>query len=490
MSLTERKSALRDTDLIIYMHQQTKGYTAASPEVKNVDIYYIVEQVREKVSSDYAEELAQHLGSPDYRARMEMLIVRIINELQLATDVDVMRLAEMIYHAMAGLGVLEAYLADPNVEEIVVNGPDRGDIWVYKEDGKQQAPDSFPSPSEVRDIAMKAARFGGVVVDQTKPYGDSYLIGGTRVFVAIDPVVDKAMGAVVSIRKQRPSRVTRDNIIRWGTATEEQLELLSTFINNGISVAFAGSTSSGKTAALALLLQTVPHRKRIVTIEDTRELMLKVRNADGVVANDVVHMLTKEPPHAVSLQQSVINSLRQNAEILVPSEMRGAEALTVQEAGRTGHTIVTTLHANSARDAYDRILTMCLQGDTTLSEERLLALIVQAFPIMVHCRQLSDGSRKYMEIFEARGVSYGSVQGNTIYKFVVTGHDKDEQDEVTKVHGRHLLIGKPSEEICQHLFDEGVELDFIRKYHAGFSPHSTGGGSISSERGEWAHGNY
>jgi len=157
-------------------------------------------------------------------------------------------------------------------------------------------------------------------------------------------------------------------------------------------------------------------------------------------------------------------SLRLHPEILVPAEMRGKEALTVQEAGRTGHTIVSTLHANSARTAYERILTMCLEAGTSLSEERLLKNIVEAFPIMLFKMQLPDKSRKHMEIFEATGVRNGEVAGNTLFKFEVEYYEKDDAGRITRVVGNHKQVGYISHALAERLLINGVDIREIRRF--------------------------
>lgn len=154
-------------------------------------------------------------------------------------------------------------------------------------------------------------------------------------------------------------------------------------------------------------------------------------------------------------------------EILVPAEMRGKEALTVQEAGRTGHTIVSTLHANSARSAYDRILTMCLEAGTSLSEERLLKNIVEAFPIMLFKMQLPDKSRRYMEIFEATGVQNGEVTGSTLFKYVLNHYERDKEGRIIKAVGSHRRIGNISPTLAERLLIGGVPQREIHRFSEG-----------------------
>lgn len=207
--------------------------------------------------------------------------------------------------------------------------------------------------------------------------------------------------------------------------------------------------------------------KRIVTIEDTRELTLTRFDENGVMLNDVIHLLTKEEPNPITMLDLLKLSLRLHPEILVPAEMRGKEALTVQEAGRTGHTIVSTLHANSARTAYDRILTMCMEAGTSLSEERLLKNIVEAFPIMLFKMQLPDKSRKYMEVFEATGVQNGEVTGSTLFKYMVDHYERDVVGRIIKVVGSHKRMGCIAPALAERLLVGGVPQKEIRRFAEG-----------------------
>jgi pilus assembly protein CpaF len=218
---------------------------------------------------------------------------------------------------------------------------------------------------------------------------------------------------------------------------------------------------------MGYILSCVPPDKRIVTIEDTRELSLAKFDENGVMINDVIHLLTKEEPNPISMLDLLKLSLRLHPEILVPAEMRGKEALTVQEAGRTGHTIVSTLHANSARTAYDRILTMCLEAGTSLSEERLLKNIVEAFPIMLFKMQLPDKSRKYMEIFEATGVENGEVTGSTLYKYVIDHYERDKDGKIIKAVGTHKRLGCISPALAEKLLIGGVPQEEILRFTKG-----------------------
>lgn len=452
---------------LIYRANKLRSDSGKSMQAQ--DYSEILDKLQRIIAKNHSAELAQVLYSEEAEEKLKDLIMRYLNSEQLvAKDKgNISELVDAIYYDMAGMGLLSPYLQDTDTEEINVNG--YGGIWVLYRDRKVRLNETFGTPEACSNIVRKMSRFGNVILDGSKPIGDSFIARGVRMSGAISPCVDPDAGAIASIRKQKPSFITRENLIEWDTATAEELDFLTLCVNNGVSVAIAGATGSGKTADMGYILSCVPPDKRIVTIEDTRELSLAKFDENGVMINDVIHLLTKEEPNPITMLDLLKLSLRLHPEILVPAEMRGKEALTVQEAGRTGHTIVSTLHANSARTAYDRILTMCLEAGTSLSEERLLKNIVEAFPIMLFKMQLPDKSRKYMEIFEATGVENGEVTGSTLYKYVIDHYERDKDGKIIKAVGTHKRLGCISPALAEKLLIGGVPQEEILRFTEGGS---------------------
>jgi pilus assembly protein CpaF len=450
---------------LIYRANKLRSDSGKSMQAQ--DYSEILDKLQRIIAKNHSAELAQVLYSEEAEEKLKDLIMRYLNSEQLvAKDKgNISELVDAIYYDMAGMGLLSPYLQDTDTEEINVNG--YGGIWVLYRDRKVRLNETFGTPEACSNIVRKMSRFGNVILDGSKPIGDSFIARGVRMSGAISPCVDPDAGAIASIRKQKPSFITRENLIEWDTATAEELDFLTLCVNNGVSVAIAGATGSGKTADMGYILSCVPPDKRIVTIEDTRELSLAKFDENGVMINDVIHLLTKEEPNPITMLDLLKLSLRLHPEILVPAEMRGKEALTVQEAGRTGHTIVSTLHANSARTAYDRILTMCLEAGTSLSEERLLKNIVEAFPIMLFKMQLPDKSRKYMEIFEATGVENGEVTGSTLYKYVIDHYERDKNGKIIKAVGTHKRLGCISPALAEKLLIGGVPQEEILRFTEG-----------------------
>ncbi|WP_313559042.1 ATPase, T2SS/T4P/T4SS family [Ruminiclostridium cellobioparum] len=449
------------------IYRANKRRSDSGESVKARDYSEILDKLQRLIAKNHSAELAQVLYSQEAEGRLKDLIMHYLNNEQLvAKDLrNISELVDAVYYDMAGMGLLSPYLQDEDTEEINVNGS--GGVWVLYKDRKVRLNETFSNAEACANIVRKMSRFGNVILDGSKPIGDSYISRGIRMSGAIEPCVDPDAGAIASVRKQKPSYITRENLIGWDTATAEELDFLTMCVNNGVSIAIAGATGSGKTADMGYILSCVPPERRIVTIEDTRELSLARYDENGVMINDVIHLLTKEEPNPVTMLDLLKLSLRLHPEILVPAEMRGQEALTVQEAGRTGHTIVSTLHANSARTAYDRILTMCLEAGTSLSEGRLLKNIVEAFPIMLFKMQLPDKSRKYMEVYEATGVSNGEVTGTTLFKYVVDHYERDDEGRITKVIGSHRRMGNISPALAERLLVGGVPQKEIRCFSEG-----------------------
>ena len=221
---------------------------------------------------------------------------------------------------------------------------------------------------------------------------------------------------------------------------------------------FAGKTSSGKTTNISWLLGEICNDKRIFSIEETRELDLVQTDETGKVQNRIIQMCTRQSGVEgadVDFTKALRHALRFHPDVIVPAEMRGKEAMVAQEAARTGHTVVTSLHANSAEKAYGRILTMCQMAETPIPSHILLGLIVEAFPIMVFCKQLPDSSRRMQEIVEATGSWEGKVEVNTIFRWTGTAYE---------------MVGGISTELADTLLENDAPVERLEKLLAAPKP--------------------
>lgn len=441
--------------------QATEASAGQAQENGELDYSKLLDNVRSIIAAKHSNELSAALGSHKAARTLKMLILKYCVEELAGKEFDQGKLVEKIYQDMAGLGILTEHLYDPNVEEININGfnvveinyPDRIKYLYDKE--------AFPSPTAALDIVKRMVRMGGMILDAQTPRVDSYSGDGTRISAMIPPVVPQERGVIASIRKQNRSSITRQQLLESGSVSSDMLDFLTLCLCNGISVGLAGSTGSGKTTDQAYLLNEYitkndDYNNRVFIIEDSRELNLIGYDDENVRPARVLHTVTKDPPNPITMLDLIVSSLRFHPALIVPAEVRDAAAYQAAIAGQTGHTILTAFHADSAHDAYRRLVSMCHSAQTGLSDEHLLDMCAGAWPIMVFKKQLKDNSRKYMEIFEATGVEEGKLIGRTLYKFVISKTERDEHKRIVKVHGSHQRVGTISPELLSRLRDNGA----------------------------------
>ena len=408
----------------------------------------MLEQVQTYISANHADELAQSITEKKSLESIKRLIAEFIGNNTLSADnLSMEQLTERLYVDMVGFGFLDKYIADDEVEEI--NGNSWRDIEIVTRTGWHKIQEHFMSPGHAEDTLRKMVRLGGIVLDGTNPIADSYITQGIRVSAMIPPVADRRSGAVFSIRRQRMAKVTREQLVDWQAASPEMLDFLVLCLNHGVSIGLAGKTGSGKTTDISFLLNAVDRNKRIYTIEETRELDLFSVDEEGNAQNRVIHTCTRPSDldnADVDMNDLLRKALRFSPDIIAVAEMRGMEAMVAQEAARTGHAVVTTLHANSARKAYNRILSMCQMSGTNISTTVLMSFVAEAFPIMVFKRQFPDGTRRIMEIVEATGTQNGMVQANTLFRFETDGEN-----------GMFVQLNGISDELADMLRENGAD---------------------------------
>ena len=428
----------------------------------------VLEIVRAEISKNHSGELANVISEPQGAALLKNLLSKYIYQKHIAClEYDSLNeLVDKCYEDMAGFGFLTKYIYDDEVEEINCNG--WNDIEIITSNGWSKIDEHFLTPLQCIDMTKKMCQLGGVIIDGSQPTQDSFITQGVRISAIIPPCIDEAVGAVFSIRKQKNNVITKQQLIDWDTATEEELDLLTLCISHGVSIGIAGSTGSGKTTDIGFILRSIPYDKRIYSIEDSRELNLQVKDENGRILNRVIHTKTRSsqnPAQNVSADVLLKKSLRFDPQIIVPAEMRGEEAMTAQEAGRTGHTIITSLHASTALAAYTRILTMCMMSGTKLSEELMLKLIIEAYPIMAFKMQLPDKSRKYMKIIEAEDYRDGEIIYRTLYKYVITDRIMNKDGtQIDKMVGYHKKVSNISSRLANILLENGADLQTIHKF--------------------------
>ena len=340
--------------------------------------------------------------------------VLIVEESLPMTLVERERLIEEILDEVFGLGPLEPLLKDPTISDIMVNGFDN--VYIERAGRVVETNIRFKDQAHVRMIIERIVSAVGRRIDDSSPIVDARLLDGSRVCAVIPPL--SLIGPVLSIRRYGKKVLSTEELLRNETLTTGMLDFMSGCVEARLNIVISGGSGSGKTTMLNTLSRFIPEEERIVTIEDTAELQLQ--------QNHVVRLETRtaniEGAGAVTQRDLVINTLRMRPDRIIVGESRGAEALDMLQAMNTGHDgSMTTVHANSPRDAFSRLETMVMMASQHVPDKVIRQQLASAINIVVHCSRLNDGNRRVTAIGEVVGVENDLVHMQDIYEFERTG---------------------------------------------------------------------
>ncbi|MGW8144995.1 MAG: CpaF family protein [Anaerolineales bacterium] len=326
------------------------------------------------------------------------------------------RLFEQIAAEILGLGPLQPLLEDGEITEIMVNGAKN--IYIEKKGKIHRMPITFESDEHVMRIIDRIVAPLGRRIDESSPYVDARLDDGSRVNAVIPPI--SLVGPVLTIRKFPESPITLEELIKYGTLTEEIIEFLRACVIARLNIVISGGTGSGKTTLLNVLSQFIPGDERIVTIENAAELQLR---------QDHVVTLESRPPNIegrgeITIRQLVINSLRMRPDRIIVGEIRDEAALDMLQAMNTGHDgSMTTAHSNSPRDSLARIETMVMMAGMDLPVRAIREQVASAIDLVVHQERMRDGDRKVVQITEVSGMEGDVITMTDIFVFEQTGFE-------------------------------------------------------------------
>jgi pilus assembly protein CpaF len=327
------------------------------------------------------------------------------------------RMFESIAADIIGFGPLQELLNDLDVTEIMVNGP--RSIFVEKRGKIIKSSVAFNDDQHVLRIIDRIVAPLGRRIDESSPMVDARLPDGSRVNAVIRPIA--LCGPTLSIRKFKKDGVSIDDLIRFGSLSREMAEFLSACVRASLNIVVSGGTGSGKTTMLNALSSFIPDDERIVTVENAAELQLKQEHVVPLESRPK----NVEGQGEISIRDLVINSLRMRPDRIVVGECRGGEALEMLQAMNTGHDgSMTTLHANTPRDAIARIETMCLMSGMDLPVRAIREQIASAVNLIVQLGRLKDGSRKTLYITEVQGMEGDVVVLSDIFQFEQQGLDE------------------------------------------------------------------
>ncbi len=362
------------------------------------------------------------LGSQELRDKTESTLRQIVGKMDAAGELDAHvdrdELVSDVLNEALGLGPLEIYLADDSVSEVMVNAP--SEIYVERSGRLERAPKGFSSRRAVLGAIERIVAPLGRHVDESSPLVDARLPDGSRVNAIIPPLALK--GPALTIRKFRRNLLTALDLVELGAMTEAMAEFLETCVKARRSLVVSGGTGSGKTTLLNVLSSYIPPGERIVTIEDAAELQL---------SQEHWVQLESRPPNiegkgAVTIRDLVRNALRMRPDRIVVGECRGGEALDMLQAMNTGHEgSLTTLHANSPRDALARLETMVLMSGLTLPVRAIREQLASAVNLIVQQQRYVDGSRRVSAISEVGALSENAIAIQDVFQFKQEGFDSE-----------------------------------------------------------------
>ncbi|HSJ13179.1 MAG TPA: CpaF family protein [Longimicrobiales bacterium] len=371
--------------------------------------------VKKRVHRQLLQRL--NLSNLDGRSREEAGgMIRPEIQLLLSTEQEALNLDErealiqQILDEIFGLGPLEPLMHDPEVSDIMVNGPKL--VYVERR-GKLHATDvAFQDTQHLRQVIDRIVSNVGRRIDDSSPMVDARLPDGSRVNAVIQPVA--LDGPYLSIRKFKRDTLSGEDLLRTKSLTEQMLQLLDGIVKARLNVLISGGTGAGKTTLLNILSSYIPVDESIVTIEDSAELQLRQPN---------VRRMETRPPNIdgrgeIAQRNLVINALRMRPDRIIVGEVRGAEAVDMLQAMNTGHDgSLTTLHANTPRDALSRLETMISMSALRLPERAMRQQIASAIDVVIQVSRLSDGTRKIMTIAEISGMEGDVITMQDIFVF-------------------------------------------------------------------------
>jgi pilus assembly protein CpaF len=418
MSLLRRIEQEKQTSKQGTARQMSEMQVRRRPAAPARDAYMDLKtRIQNKLISDL-DPTMDVTKSDDVRRTIQEMYDNILAEEHIVLSrAERQRLFEQIVSEILGLGPLEPFLADPTITEIMVNGAKS--IYVER-DGKVQHENTvFESDEHLMRIIEKIVAPLGRRIDESSPYVDARLPDGSRVNAVIPPI--SLIGPVLTIRKFFKIPLTIERLIEFGSVTAESVELLKACVLAKLNLLISGGTGTGKTTLLNVLSGFIPNDERIITIENAAELQLRQEH---------VVTLESRPPNIegrgeITIRDLVVNCLRMRPDRIVVGECRGSEAFDMLQAMNTGHEgSMSTVHANSTRDALSRLENMVLMAGMDLPHRAIREQIAGALNVIVQLQRMRDGSRKVVAVTEVQGMEGDIITMSDIFKFEVAGYEE------------------------------------------------------------------
>ncbi len=398
------------------MNMQTRRVTAPSAPTTQDTYQDLKSRVQNKLLAGLDPQMDVTRVN-DVRRTIQELFEQILNEENIVLSrPERARLFEQIAAEILGLGPLQPLLEDETITEVMVNGAKN--VYIERKGKIVRVPVSFESNDHVMRIIDRIVSPLGRRIDESSPYVDARLPDGSRVNIIIPPV--SIVGPVITIRKFFKHPITLEQLVQFGTATEECLEFLKACVEARINLVISGGTGSGKTTLLNILSGYIPADERIITIENACELQLRQEHVLPLESRPA----NIEGRGEITIRQLVINALRMRPDRIIVGEIRDEAALDMLQAMNTGHDgSMTTCHSNSPRDTLSRIETMTMMAGMELPVRAIREQVSSAIDLVIHQERMRDGTRKIVNITEVTGMEGDVITMTDIFLFEQVGYE-------------------------------------------------------------------
>ena len=374
---------------------------------------------------------ANKISAEAMKPKVEDALEQILREIRhrIPSGIQIEKFRAVLMDDLIGFGPLSPLLRDPDISEIMINGPDN--IFIESKGIQYRTAVRFNGESHLQSIIQRIVEPLGRHIDAASPMVDARLDDGSRVNAVIPPL--SLDGSLVTIRKFASKKLTDDDLIKFGSLNRPMALFLKEAVRSRQNILVSGGTGSGKTTLLNILSQFIPEKERVITVEDSAELKLSHENLCRLEARPA----NIEGQGRVTIRDLVINTLRMRPDRIIVGECRGAEALDMLQAMNTGHDgSMTTCHANNPRDALSRLENMVMMAGFELPSSAIREQIASAINLIVQQTRMPDGSRKIVKITEVCG-----RENNTILLQDIFSYEQEGYDENFKVVGRHTATG-------------------------------------------------
>jgi pilus assembly protein CpaF len=386
--------------------------SSESSTIRSGQINEIKKEIRQELIDNLSDVIyRKNISDSELSLRVRGEVQRIISQKAYPlTVIEKSNIIDDLINDVTGYGPIEEFLDDEEVTEIMVNSPQK--IYIEKGGKIRLTNKTFLDEAHLLQIINKIVGKVGRRIDEASPYVDARLPDGSRVNVIVHPLA--LNGPVLTIRKFSSEPFTIEDLVKLGTCTQKVADFLEICTKGRINIICSGGTGTGKTTTLNVLSSFIPNDERIITIEDAAELKL---NQEHVIR------LESRPPNIegkgeVTIRDLVRNALRMRPDRIIVGEVRGGEALDMLQAMNTGHDgSLSTIHANSCRDALSRLETMVLMAGMEIPIKAIREQVASAVNLIVHMNRLKDGTRRFVRISEVQGMEQDTIVLKDLFLF-------------------------------------------------------------------------